>query len=189
MHTMLYGVAAARIKFQPLQGQHASFWLQPDDPDTALSTGHEVDIIEWFGKGVPNGGLTSFAYAPSRGGIKYGIGNQGWITKPDQYLMNANDEWYKKYHVFTVEWSPTQYVFRIDGKQTGRIPASRISGRGADGTASTPEYPILSILSSDYELSKLPDRDEKKNLPQTMYVDWIRTWQDPTHIVVPPPAP
>ena len=32
-----------------------------------------------------------------------------------------------------------------------------------------PEYPILSILSSDYERSKLPGKDEKKNLPQTMH--------------------
>ena len=44
-----------------------------------------------------------------------------------------------------------------------------------------PEYPILSILSSDYELAKLPGKDEKKNLPQTMDVDWIHTWQDPAH--------
>ena len=28
-HTITYGVVAARIKFQPLQGQHASLWMQP----------------------------------------------------------------------------------------------------------------------------------------------------------------
>ena len=29
-HTITYGVVAARIKFQPLQGQHASLWMQPE---------------------------------------------------------------------------------------------------------------------------------------------------------------
>ena len=35
-------------------------------------------------------------------------------------------------------------------------------------------------------LAQLPDRDEKKNLPQTMNVDWIKTWQNPTYL---PPTP
>ena len=61
--------------------------------------------------------------------------------------------------------------------------------RTTSGISAQPQYPILSLLSSDYELSKLPDRDEKKNLPQTMYVDWIRTWQSPTGQALPTPAP
>jgi beta-glucanase (GH16 family) len=180
-HTITYGVVSARIKFQPLQGQHASLWMQPQtmngDPNPAVA-GTEIDIIEWFGKDVPNGGLTSFIYAPSRGGKKIALGGEGgWIKKPDQYLQNEKDEWYKRYHVFSVEWNPSGYIFRIDGQETGRINK---------GVSAVPEYPILSILSSDYELSKLPGKDEKKNLPQTMEVDWIHTWQDPAHL---PPTP
>jgi hypothetical protein len=177
-HSIKYGVVAARIKFQPLQGQHASLWLQPTYLHEATTTGREVDIIEWFGKDVPNGGLTSFIYAPSLGGDKLGIGprKDGWIGDPEQYLMNEKDDWYKRYHVFSVEWTPSAYIFRIDGQETGRI-TKRV------GNAT--EYPILSILSSDYELSKLPGRDEKRNLPQTMYVDWIKTWQNPGYSAIP----
>ncbi len=76
-----------------------------------------------------------------------------------------------------MEWTPSAYIFRIDGQETGRI---------TKGISHAAEYPILSLLSSDYELSKLPDRDEKKNLPQTMNVDWIKTWQNPTYL---PPTP
>jgi hypothetical protein len=176
--SVLYGVAAARIKFNPLQGQHASFWMQPDNVDHETTTGQEVDIIEWFGKGTPNGGLTSFVYAPTRGGEKEKFGSLGgWIANPDQYLANAKDRYWKKYHVFSVEWTPDVYIFRIDGQETGRIPKSQLNKANFQ-TASTPEYPILSILASDYELGKLPKRDEKNNLPQTMYVDWVKTWQD-----------
>ncbi len=181
--TITYGVVSARIKFQPLQGQHASLWMQPqavNGDKTAATGGAEVDIIEWFGKDVPNGGLTSFIYAPSLNGKKYGLGGDGWIKNPDQYLENEKDEWYKRYHVFSVEWNPSGYIFRIDGQETGRINK---------GVSAVPEYPILSILSSDYELAKLPGKDEKKNLPQTMQVDWIRTWQDPAHYTPPTATP
>jgi len=182
-HTITYGVVAARIKFQPLQGQHASLWMQPEvvngNPDAATG-GAEIDIIEWFGKDVPNGGLTSFIYAPSLNGKKLKITQTGFVKDPEQYLQNAKDDWYKRYHVFSVEWSPSGYIFRIDGQETGRINK---------GVSAVPEYPILSILSSDYELAKLPGKDEKANLPQTMQVDWIRTWQDPAHYTVPTPTP
>jgi hypothetical protein len=180
-HTITYGVMAARIKFQPLQGQHASLWMQPfklSGATNAKEAGTEIDVIEWFGKDVPNGGLTSFVYAPTpKGPEKLGLGGAaagGWIRHPEQYLTSEKDDWYKRYHVFSVEWTPLSYIFRIDGQETGRI------NKGISGV---PEYPILSVLSSDYELSKLPGKDEKANLPQTMYVDWIRTWQDPTQIV------
>jgi len=184
-HTITYGVVAARIKFQPLQGQHASLWLQPKylvDSKKPSKQGTEIDVIEWFGKDVPNGGLTSFVYAPSYLGKKIPLGGSatgGWIRKPEQYLTSKKDDWYKRYHVFSVEWTPSSYIFRIDGKETGRI------NKGISGV---PEYPILSLLSSDYELSKLPGRDEKQNLPQTMDVDWIKTWQDRGHYT-PTPAP
>ncbi len=180
-HTITYGVMAARIKFQPLQGQHASLWMQPfklSGATNAKEAGTEIDVIEWFGKDVPNGGLTSFVYAPTpKGPEKLGLGGAaagGWIRHPEQYLTSQKDDWYKRYHVFSVEWTPLSYIFRIDGQETGRI------NKGISGV---PEYPILSVLSSDYELAKLPGKDEKANLPQTMYVDWIRTWQDPTQIV------
>ena len=124
-HSITYGVVAARIKFQPLQGQHASLWMQPtyaSDSTSAAKQGTEIDIIEWFGKDVPNGGLTSFIYAPSHGGKKIALGGEGgWIKKPEQYLTNEKDDWYKRYHVFSVEWNPSGYIFRIDGQETGRI--------------------------------------------------------------------
>ena len=178
-HSITYGVMAARMKFQPLQGQHSSLWMQPiklSGATNAKEAGTEIDVIEWFGKDVPNGGLTSFVYAPTpKGPEKIDLGgNGGWIKNPEQYLMSEKDDWYKRYHVFSVEWTPQSYIFRIDGQETGRI------NKGVSGV---PEYPILSMLSSDYELAKLPGKNEKSSLPQTMYVDWIRTWQDPAQIV------
>jgi hypothetical protein len=160
-----YGVAAARMKFQKPQGQHASFWLQPTTPTGAKNSesgGAEIDIIEWFGHPSRNGGLTSFIYHPTKRGPKK-VGD--FIENPDQYLSSRSDRWWKKYHVFSVEWTRSAYIFRIDGRETWRTTA---------GISGIEQYPILSLLSSDYELPKLGG---ERRLPQHMYVDWVQFWE------------
>lgn len=150
-----YGYFAARIKFQPRRGQHGSFWLQSgvggDGP--ASEAGAEIDVIEWFGNNQPHGGLTSFVYAD---GNKFG----GFVKRPSRF----GQDWASKFHVFSVQWTPHRYIFRIDGKQT--FATSR-------GVSHVPEYLILSLLSSDYELKYLGG---ERRLPQTMHVDWVRHW-------------
>lgn len=149
-----YGYAAARIRFQPRAGQHASFWLQPDasqaEPGT---TGAEIDLIEWYGNRANNDHeLANMIHVPGHPQIG------GYIRRPDRF----GDHWAGKYHVFSVEWTPRKYVFRIDGKRTRRI---------STGISQQPEYLILSLLSSDYELKFAP-----RARRQTMHVDWVRVW-------------
>ncbi len=162
-----YGVSAARIKFQPRRGQHGAFWMQPQSPTNAPGNpkvdGAEIDVIEWFGRNQPQGGLSSYAYYEGRDGNTVQLG--GWIRNPDRYLTGRRDSWYSRYHVFSVEWTPVRYIYRIDGKETWR------TNRGISGT---PEYLILSLLSSDYELRYL---GAESRLPQTMKVDWARYWK------------
>ena len=154
-----YGYAAARMKFQSLRGQHAAFWMQPNAPtvlggDPSVS-GAEIDIIEWFGTGSP--GLANFVYYFRNGAqVKHG----GVILGQDQY----GSGWADQFHVFSVEWTPTSYVFRIDGKETLRT---------SEGISQIPQYLILSLLSSDYELAHIKDMSL---LPQTTQVDWVRVW-------------
>ena len=155
-----YGFAAARMKFQKARGQHASFWMQPD---TEGPGGAEIDVIEYFGKGAAQGGLTSFTYHRDSRGKLIKTGN--WIQDSDRFLAKKSDDWFKAYHVFSVEWTPRAYIFRIDGKE---------SYRSTRGISNQPEFPILSLLSSDYEL---PALGGDKKLPQHSYVDWVRIWE------------
>ena len=158
-----YGVAAARIKMQKLQGQHASFWLQPNGENHPGSDGHEIDVIEYFGDKHPQGGLTSFIHwYKGQRLIKTG----SWIKNSTSFLQNKRDGWSKNYHVFSVQWTPNVIIFYIDGKETWRTSA-RVS--------KAQQYLILSLLASDYEALELPD----KKLPQHMYVDWVRVWETP----------
>ncbi len=158
-----YGVASARIKMQKLQGQHASFWMQPVGENHPGSDGHEIDIIEYFGDKHPQGGLTSFIHwYKGQRLIKTG----SWIKDSTSFLQNKRDGWSKNYHVFSVQWTPNVIIFYIDGKETWRTSA-RVS--------KTQQYLILSLLASDYEALEMPD----KKLPQSMSVDWVRVWETP----------
>ena len=155
-----YGFAAARIKTQSARGQHSAFWMQSVAGQKPLGPekgGAEIDVMEYFGDDHPEGGLTSFTYYLDKKGKKQTVG--GWL--PD--VEDLGDDWSEQFHVFSVEWTPTEYVFRIDGRVTQRLEGE---------TSGQPEFLILSLLSSDYELPRFNGK-----LPETMEVDWARVWE------------
>lgn len=159
-----YGVAAARVKFPQGRGQHGAFWLQrnteqiPGDP---RQSGAEIDIVEFFGDGYPGGGLASFLFYLNEDGENEKVGGV-WPKATKQ--LPPGDAWWRSFHVFSVEWTPEEYVFRVDGREIFRT---------SEGVSGVEQFLILSLLSSDWEL---PDLDES-TLPTTMEVDWVRVWQ------------
>ena len=164
-----YGVAAARMRFQRKQGQHASFWLQPRGLLETGPTpwGAEIDVIEWYGeKRGPRSALaTAIHRHEANSPTTTTVG--GPLPDPDRYLEGRTDRWWRNYHVFSVEWTPRAYVFRIDGQETMRTSL---------GVSHHPEFLILSLLSSDFELGLL---DGEQNLPQHVDVDWVAAWPAP----------
>jgi hypothetical protein len=165
-----YGVAAARMRFPQAQGQHGAFWLQPrgllDDRPTPW--GAEIDVIEYYG--AQNGVRTRMSSTVHQHPAASPASTQtvgGPLTDPDRYLESRTDRWWRNFHVFSVEWTPREYVFRIDGQETLRT---------SRGVSHHPEFLILSLLSSDFELGRLGG-DER--LPQHADVDWVAAWPLP----------
>lgn len=161
-----YGVAAARMRFQHPRGQHASFWMQPRGllEEGTTPWGAEIDVIEFYGSDGSRERMSTTVHRRAEGGEElttYG----GPIPDPDRFLASRSDRWWSAYHVFSVEWTPREYVFRIDGQETLRT---------RHGVSHHPEFLILSILSSDYELGWI-DGDGAA-LPQHAYVDWVQVW-------------
>ena len=155
-----YGFAAARIRTQSARGQHSAFWMQATGGQSTggpKKGGAEIDVMEYFGDDHPEGGLTSFTYYLDQAGKKVTQG--GWLPEVDE----LGDDWSKEFHVFSVEWTPDEYVFRIDDRVTQRIKGE---------TSGKPEFLILSLLSSDYELPRF-----NGELPEHMDVDWARVWE------------
>jgi beta-glucanase (GH16 family) len=146
------------MKFQHRRGQHPSFWMQPSGPG-----GAEIDVIEWYGKkGSRQRLATNVSRHLADGGLQTTL--EAAIHDPERYLANRSDHWWTEYHVFSVQWTPREYVFRIDGRETMRTAA---------GVSHQAEYLILSMLSSDYELGYLGG---DQHLPQHAYVDWVKVW-------------
>lgn len=149
-----YGTAAARVKFQQPRGMHGSFWMNTSgEPEGRRSV--EIDAVEFFGKGYPDGGLAQFLHYQGR--------KIGGVQTSANDVLRGTDNWWKKYHVFSVVWTPSGYSFRIDGTETYRTTKA-ISNKQV--------LVILSLLSSDWELDDMP-----KSGKGSMKVDWVRVWQ------------
>lgn len=163
----LYGIVAGRIRFPRQQGQHGSLWMQPANaekiPDNPALSGAEIDIIEWFGE-RRDAGTACNLYWPGIKDGKFDVkANHAGGTKDFKLLSKGvlpSDD----FHVYSVEWSPEGYMFRMDGHETYRI---------TDGVSKVPQYLILSLLTAAWEATRL----DRTKLPDSMDVDWVRVWQ------------
>lgn len=146
-----YGTVAARVKFPSSPGQHASVWLQPVDGSLG-----EVDIVETFGLGWQ---FQHKLYYKGSGGKTLQAG--GYVKTVPEVKSSG---WWDEYHVVSVDWTRGGYVFRVDGVETYRTTKGANAG---------PKFLILSLLASDWELSRM----KQANLPTSLTVDWVKVWQ------------
>ena len=161
-----YGVSAARIKFQSGADSTGASGCSPSPRPRATGspakTGAEIDVVEFFGKGYPSGGLAHFLYSYPRQGMtnKYGKVFPGAA----QALRGKSDTWWSRYHVFSVDWTASGYVFRIDGDDHLAQQQGRLQGAAVPH----PEPAHLRLGAS---------AAQPGTLPSDMKVDWVRVWQ------------
>jgi beta-glucanase (GH16 family) len=147
-----FGYYVARIKLQKQPGHWSAFWLYNTSEGRIGNQGRdgsEIDIMEkpwlhyrvnhaihWDGYGKEHRSAGKVARAPN--------------------LMQG-------FHTYSLLWSPTQYVFYIDGKETWRTTAG--------GVCQVPLYIKLSDEVGDWA------GDIKKvNLPDEFLVDYVRVY-------------
>ena len=162
------GMVAARVKFPKAQGMHGSVWLQSTHGYHERPIGTEIDLIESFGYGK---GVTNIIHIDenSKGKLQqYG----GYVLKD----KTKDPKWWDRYHIYSVEWTRTQYIFRIDGVETARFNKNGFKG--------DEHFIAISMLASDWETKYLKNPSgklpgiKKANLPKAkMYVDWVEAWE------------
>ena len=64
-----------------------------------------------------------------------------------------------------MQWTAREYIFRISGHEVWRTDR---------GVSHHPEFLILSMLSSDFELPSLAAEGLQE---QSASVDWVKVWQ------------
>ncbi|MGN6250591.1 MAG: glycoside hydrolase family 16 protein [Marmoricola sp.] len=152
--TSTYGRFSARVKFQRGRGQHGSFWMQTSQPN-----GAEIDVAEYFGDGRSDGGISNFVHRSRPDGSVESVGG---VRRNVRKLLGRHHTPSNTWHVWSVDWSPSGYVFSVDGHVTMKTSRARVS---------TSEFMVLSLLTSDWELPSL------NTTRSTMQVDWVRAWR------------
>lgn len=150
-HAFGYYVARCKMPTQP--GHWPAFWLMSAGVNTVGDQGRdgtEIDIIE-----VPwrDGRLTSNLHWDGYGKDHKSAGTN--FCRPE--VMQG-------WHTFGLAWSPTEYVFYMDGQETWRTSAG--------GVSQAPEF-----IKLTEEIGKWGGEIQKAVLPDYFEVDYVRVYE------------
>ena len=159
-----FGYFEVRAKLPRGQGLWSAFWLMPHafgTEDGDGRTGAEIDVYEsaYYRDGWPK--MNSVSSAVHYGGYGEGLRSQGvgrwFVSRP-----------YDTFHTYGLEWNEREYIFYIDGRETGRTSFG--------GVSQNPEYLLLSV---EHQLGGWAG-DISVNKPEEMtdfVVDYVRAYQ------------
>lgn len=151
-----YGYFECRVKMQPSQGHWSAFWLQSPEIKGVGDPGRygcEIDIFECF--------------EPQKGLVEHNLHWDGYGRdhkhkgSGDRKVAGLLDG----YHTFGLEWTPEEYIFYIDGKQSWRTDAA-VSHRD--------QYLVLS-LEVDKRHKAVIERNP--NFWDSVYFDYVRVYK------------
>ena len=156
---MLYGKVEVRMRTNIKRGNSPGAWIR-NDPDLPLYS--EIDIMESFGNKKETLHTIHSQYTVSN--KKHGEKNS--------FKVNID---VTKWHVYGVIWSPTEVIWYVDGKVTGRYRKSDSAALLAkhQWTFDQPMFLRLNQSLGNASVGQNPDT-------KTTYVtefDWIRVYQ------------
>lgn len=170
-----YGYFEVRCILPAATGMWSAFWMMNDqvvNVDGSGRDGTEIDVYEsfyykdhWWGNDCVTTGVIYDGYGDKT--VNYSIG---------KYFLE-NDP-YEEYNTYGVEWNENEYIFYINGYETGRL-----SPEG--GVSQNPEYLLLScefagsngIQESDRHGTGRIELTPEKNWPAEFKVDYVRCYQ------------
>ncbi|MEO8561033.1 MAG: glycoside hydrolase family 16 protein [bacterium] len=164
-----YGTAAARMRLPDGPGLWPAFWVLGAGPWPATG---EIDVMEnvgdasWVSAAMHGPGYSGDTPLVKRAPFPDGESATGW-------------------HVYSVDWTPQQLVFRIDARETYRVTRPMVEKYGR-WAFDQPKHLILNLaLGGGYPRSVNGARGEYAGLPDAtvrliqsdsvrVLVDWVR---------------
>jgi beta-glucanase (GH16 family) len=150
----LYGYFECRVRFQKQPGHWSAFWLQSPAYGKSIGnvaeSGAEIDIFEY---------LTKFGDS-----LQHTLHWDGYGTDHKSSKKTADVQG-EGWHTIGFLWTPREYVFSVDGRETWRT-SEAVSRRA--------EYIILSL-----EVGKWAGDIAEAALPDSLLVDYVRVYQRP----------
>ncbi|MHA6529878.1 RICIN domain-containing protein [Paenibacillus sp. BAC0078] len=158
-----YGKFEARIKLPYGKGIWPAFWVLGEDPNsTGWPNRGEIDIMENLGHD------SSTVYGTAHG---TGYSGSGGIGKP--YTLPNGQQFKDAFHVFSIEWEPTQIRWYVDGNLYHTFNKSSLSS-GQTWVFDHPFFIIMNLAVGG-EWPGYPDAST--TFPQTMMVDYVRVYK------------
>ncbi len=167
-----YGYYECRCILPKSTGMWSAFWMMNDgvsNVDGSGQDGTEVDVFEsmyykdaWWGAG--DAIITGIHYDG------YGEGHQG--DSIGKWFANNP---YEEYNTYGVEWNENEYIFYINGVETGRLSTG--------GVSQNPEYLILSCEVAGSDGVAFADRHGTGKISMEpgdtaeFIVDYVRVYQ------------
>ncbi|WP_420605814.1 glycoside hydrolase family 16 protein [Novosphingopyxis sp.] len=167
-----YGTASARIKMPDAQGVWPAFWLLGYGEWPASG---ETDIMEYVGE------------KDWTGVALHGPGYSGETPLVNKYFFRDDTD-VTDWHVYSVDWTPDQILFKLDGHPTYRVTRPMVEHYGKwafDG----PQFIILNFaLGGAYPFKTNGIEQPYNGIPEAtvrqiqrgqiaMYVDWVHVEQ------------
>jgi len=154
-----YGYFECRMTLPRTTGFWGAFWMMCGDVfkvDGSAVSGVEIDVIE--------------SGECARRGVNHALHWDGY--KPGQHKSVSHvipnvPELYEGWHVYGCQWTKTDYVFFIDGRETWRTSEPGICER--------PGYMKLTTEFGSWAAPVVPEE-----LPDFCRVDWVRAWAPET---------
>jgi len=165
-----FGYYEARIKFPVVSGTWGAFWLMsPTQWITEYEgkDGTEIDIIESIKnhEGQYNSAIHWNGYGDKHKGVGSEI-RQRDNPAPDINIYDG------EFHTFALDWSPSEYIFYIDGQVFWRVDGGALFKNS--GINQNPNYIKLSVESAEWAGNIPEDFKEAE-----MLVDYVRVYNQP----------
>lgn len=153
-----YGYYEASIKFPKTTGSWGAFWLMSPTIEQDFingETGTEIDIVESLG-----GGFSSALHWNG-----YGAHHK----KVESGVKKFIDIYDGNFHTFALNWTPTEYVWYVDGQEFWRVDGG--PNFNNCGINRTPNYIKLTVESAPWQGSHPEGFTEG-----VMLVDYVRVY-------------
>jgi beta-glucanase (GH16 family) len=164
LFSQAYGKFEARIKIPYGQGMWPAFWMLGSNFDQVpWPASGEIDIMENIGKEPST--IHGTVHGPGYSGDN---GITGAFTLPDAARFSDD------FHIFAVEWEPTQIRFYVDSTLYMTVSTSDLPA----GTTWVFNHPFFIILNVAVGGGWPGNPDATTVFPQTMLVDYVRVYKN-----------
>ena len=165
-HAWTYGKISARIQLPYGMGIWPAFWtlganIDENGGDTSWPATGEIDVLEFYGSKNDSLIEANIHYSDSTGA-------HAMMGARDFELENGR--FADAFHVFEIEWTPEEIIWRVDGEEFTREPIT-----SAERTEFHHDHFLLLNMAVGGTWAGRPD--DTTVFPQYMLVDWVRVYQ------------